>query len=49
MKACGAEALLLGCTHFPCLREELEKICRLPIIDPADMMYEELMKHLIRE
>ena len=42
MKACGAEAVLLGCTHFPYLREEFEKICGLPVIDPADMMYEAL-------
>ena len=44
MKACGAEAVLLGCTHFPYLKEEFEKICGLPVIDPADMMYEELTK-----
>ena len=42
MEACGAEAVLLGCTHFPYLREEFEKVCCLPVIDPADMMYEAL-------
>ncbi len=42
MEACGAEAVLLGCTHFPYLKEELEKVCSLPVIDPADMMYEAL-------
>ena len=42
MKACGAEAVLLGCTHFPYLRAELEKFCSLPVLDPADMMYEAL-------
>ena len=42
VEACGAEALLLGCTHFPYLRTEFEKVCGLPVIDPADMMYEAL-------
>lgn len=39
MKAAGAEALLLGCTHFPYLKSELVQITDLPIIDPADEMY----------
>ena len=39
MERCGCEALILGCTHFPYIREELDKICRLEIIDPADEMY----------
>jgi glutamate racemase len=38
MQAMGAEALLLGCTHFPYLKEELEHLRILPIIDPADRM-----------
>ena len=42
MEACGAEALLLGCTHFPYLKRELEKLSGLPVIDPAEMMYEAL-------
>lgn len=42
MKACGAEALILGCTHFPYLKEELAKLTDLPLIDPADKMYEAL-------
>lgn len=42
MKACGAEALILGCTHFPYLKEEIAKLTDLPLIDPADMMYEAL-------
>ena len=44
MKACGAEAIILGCTHFPYLRQEFQKNCSLPLIDPADMMYEELIR-----
>ena len=39
MESCGCEAIILGCTHFPYLREELEKICSIPIIDPANEMY----------
>ena len=43
-EACGAEALVLGCTHFPYFKEELEKLTSLPIIDPADEMCEALLK-----
>ena len=46
MKACGAEAIILGCTHFPYLKEEFGKSCGLPLIDPADMMYESLTEQL---
>jgi len=38
----GFQTQVLGCTHFPYLKEELEKVCSLPVIDPADMMYEAL-------
>ena len=39
MEACGCEALILGCTHFPYLRHELDKFCNIPVIDPADEMF----------
>jgi len=42
MEACGAEAIILGCTHFPYLKEELAKLTALPLVDPADRMYEAL-------
>ena len=42
MEACGAEAIVLGCTHFPFFKEELAKLTALPLIDPADRMYEAL-------
>lgn len=42
MEACGAEAIVLGCTHFPYFKEELAKLTALPLIDPADCMYESL-------
>ena len=42
MEACGAEAIVLGCTHFPHFKEELAGLTVLPLIDPADRMYEAL-------
>lgn len=39
MEACGAEAIILGCTHLPYIKEELAKVAGLPLIDPADEMY----------
>ena len=44
MKDCGSEAIILGCTHFPYLQKALQENCELPLIDPADMMYEELIR-----
>lgn len=40
MEACGCEAVILGCTHFPYLKEEIEKLTKLEVIDPADMMFD---------
>lgn len=34
----GAEALVLGCTHFPYFKAALARRVRLPLIDPADEM-----------
>ena len=39
IEACGCEVLILGCTHFPYLREVVDKICSIPVIDPADEMF----------
>lgn len=36
----GCEALLLGCTHFPYLKDALQKYTHLPIVDPAEEMVE---------
>ena len=36
-KANNAEALVLGCTHFPYFKEALKG---MDVIDPADVMYE---------
>lgn len=35
-----AEAMILGCTHFPYLAAELSKHAKLPLLDPADRMCE---------
>lgn len=39
MEACGCEAIILGCTHFPYFRKELDRLCNIPVIDPADEMF----------
>ena len=43
MEACGAEAIVLGCTHFPYFRDELAALTDLPVIDPADKMFDNLV------
>ena len=45
-KALGADAVVLGCTHFPYLKEAAAALTELPIIDPADIMYEILKNRL---
>ncbi len=40
----GCEALLLGCTHFPYIKEALAACTALPIIDPADEMVRLLLR-----
>ena len=37
-RACGAEALVLGCTHFPYFKAALAAKIELPLIDPAEEM-----------
>lgn len=37
-EACGCEALVLGCTHFPYLSRALRAYTRLPLLDPAEKM-----------
>ena len=39
----GCQAVALGCTHFPYFKKELQSVTNLPVFDPADIMYEELM------
>ena len=37
-RGCGAQALLLGCTHFPYFKAALEKRTELPILEPSEGM-----------
>ncbi len=37
------EAIILGCTHFPYLHRELEKLTDITIIDPAELMYKSIL------
>lgn len=36
----GAEAVVLGCTHFPYVKEALQKRTALPVLDPAERLAE---------
>ena len=47
-KGSGCEAIILGCTHFPYFKEELSQVTDLPVLDPADIMYDELLANLDR-
>ena len=49
MEACGAEAVLLGCTHFPYLKEVLSRLTDLPLIDPADNMFDALVSRAFED
>lgn len=46
MEASGAQAVVLGCTHFPYLKDELSGLTKLPLIDPADLMYQKLLQNI---
>ena len=35
---CGMEAMILGCTHFPYVKQALQAQTSLPLIDPAEEM-----------
>ena len=39
----GCEALLLGCTHFPYIKDALAACFSRPIIDPAEEMVKLLL------
>ncbi|GEM_PF-198120 len=40
------EAIVLGCTHFPYLKKQLEMLFELPLIDPAACMFEALLSKI---
>lgn len=41
-KALGADALILGCTHFPYVLDSLKKITDIPLIEPSYEMLNKL-------
>ena len=43
MESCGAEAIVLGCTHFPYFSDELARLTDLPVIDPAGEMFDAML------
>lgn len=43
-RSCGMEALVLGCTHFPYVKDALAAHTDLPLIDPAEEMINLLIK-----
>jgi len=43
MESCGAEAIVLGCTHFPYFSDELAELTDLPVIDPAGEMFDAML------
>ena len=42
LEACGCEALVLGCTHFPYLTDTLRAYTTLPLLEPAEEMVRQL-------
>lgn len=38
------EAIVLGCTHFPYLMQELSACAAVPVIDPAEIIYDIIVK-----
>lgn len=38
------EAIVLGCTHFPYLMQELSACATVPVIDPAEIIYDIIVK-----
>ena len=38
----GCDGIIFGCTHFPYFKKEMAAVSALPIMDPADTMYDML-------
>jgi len=43
------EAVVLGCTHFPYVKTELEQLSNIPIIDVGVYMIDRLKSHIQEE
>ena len=48
-KSTEIEAVVLGCTHFPYVKTELEQLSRIPIIDVGVYMIDRLKSHIQEE
>jgi glutamate racemase len=35
--------VVIGCTHFPYIKDELAKLTSLPLVDPADEMFDAML------
>lgn len=46
MASVGAEIIILGCTHFPYIEEEIKKISELPIFSPSEQMCQNILDKL---
>ena len=40
----GAEAVVLGCTHFPYVKEALQRRTGLPVLDPSETLAERVLE-----
>lgn len=45
----GSDCVILGCTHFPYLKTELEKYSHIPIVDPADIIAQQIKSVICEE
>ncbi len=43
-----SNTLVMGCTHYPLISEDLKKLTDIEIIDPADSLVRELEKNLVK-
>ncbi|WP_261664245.1 aspartate/glutamate racemase family protein [Deinococcus sp. Marseille-Q6407] len=43
----GAQAIVLGCTHFPAFRSALAPLSPVPLLDPANEMWRQLAQQLL--
>jgi glutamate racemase len=41
-----SNALILGCTHYPLITEDLKNLANIETIDPADALIKDLEKYL---
>ena len=44
-----SNALILGCTHYPLISEDLKRLTNIEIIDPADYLINDLCRGLLQQ